>query len=230
MLASEGVSFLDIELLLSGKQKERQTTELVTIYYENFLSTSMDPVTVDFQVTPENYVSNDFLMTCFIAKWKDMQAFFIKQMSSVTQFGCSCDHTFKLAKHVGMFCDGRWIPQYDSLFIMMNEIGEVTFWQLTMGTSFIAVVKGMESLQRRAEIHKKNIEIICIDNCCSWRRKITDCFGKEVHVRKLVKLTSFMLLSVFLMQCLRSIHCFSPVYKTFALCSGQQETMGYTGL
>ena len=163
MLASEGVSFLDIELLLSWKQKEKQTTELVTMYYQNFVSTSMDPVTVDVQVTPENYISNDFLMTCFIAKWKDMQTFFIKQMSSVTGFGCSCDHTFKLAKHVGMFRDGRWIPQYDSLFIMMNERGEVTFWQLTMGTSFSAVVKGMESLLKFTKrILKSSVSITAV--------------------------------------------------------------------
>ena len=49
----------------------------------------------------------------------------------------SFDHTFKVAANIGYVReDGKWIPQYDSLFLVMNEHGKIVTWQLTMGTSF----------------------------------------------------------------------------------------------
>ena len=57
-------------------------------------------------------------------------------MLSLTTEYLSCDHTFKLLKHVGLMRGSRWVAQYDSLFIMQ---GEILFWQLTSGTAFSAV-------------------------------------------------------------------------------------------
>ena len=37
----------------------------------------------------------------------------------------SFDHTFKVASNIGYVrSDGRWITQYNSVFIVMNEHGE----------------------------------------------------------------------------------------------------------
>ena len=32
--------------------------------------------------------------------------------------------------------DGKWIQQYDSLFIVMNGEGQIVTWQVTKGTTF----------------------------------------------------------------------------------------------
>ena len=49
----------------------------------------------------------------------------------------SFDHTFKVAANIGYVReDGKWIPQYDSLFLVMKEHRKIVTWQLTMGTSF----------------------------------------------------------------------------------------------
>ena len=51
-------------------------------------------------------------------------------MCELTSEVISCDHTFKLATHIGILRCRKWIPQYDSLFIMQNELGQALFWQL----------------------------------------------------------------------------------------------------
>ena len=46
------------------------------------------------------------------------------------------DHTFKVASNIGYLRpDGRWVTQYGSVFIVLNEEGEVVTWQFTNSTS-----------------------------------------------------------------------------------------------
>ena len=97
-------------------------------------------------------------------------------MSQIQAECLSCDHTFKLASHIGIYHNGKWIPQYDSLFIMQNEIGEILFWQLTMGTSYASVCDGIEQLKHR---NLDKMKLIMIDNCCMWRKS----FGDQVKVK-----------------------------------------------
>ena len=79
----------------------------------------------------------------------------------------------------------NWVTQYDSLFIMQSEKGElVLFWQLTSGTAYSAVNDGLQSLAERINVAHKSVKKIIIDNCCSWRRKLTNTFGEEVEVKK----------------------------------------------
>ncbi len=48
----------------------------------------------------------------------------------------SVDHTFKVSANIGYFrSDHKWITQYNSLFIIMNELGQVLSWQFTKSES-----------------------------------------------------------------------------------------------
>ena len=82
-------------------------------------------------------------------------------------------------------CSGRWVPQYDSLFIIQNEI---LFWQLTMRSVYSTARDGLESLCTRLKQHGKSVQSIVIDNCCMWRKKITDTFGGNVQVKLVMQL------------------------------------------
>ena len=48
-------------------------------------------------------------------------------MSKLSATSFSCDHTFKIAANIGLKrkSDGKWERQYDSVFFVMNENGEV---------------------------------------------------------------------------------------------------------
>ena len=47
-------------------------------------------------------------------------------MSEKTAKWISADHTFKVAANIGcMLPDGLWSTQFDSLYIVLNEVGQV---------------------------------------------------------------------------------------------------------
>ena len=49
----------------------------------------------------------------------------------------SFDNTFKVASNIGYLREGgKWICEYDGLFILLNKDGKIVSWQLTKGTSF----------------------------------------------------------------------------------------------
>lgn len=63
----------------------------------------------------------------------------------------SFDHTFKSAANIGYLReDGVWVPQYDSLFMVLGANGQILTWQLTNGTSFAKVEPLLKDLCNRA--------------------------------------------------------------------------------
>ena len=95
----------------------------------------------------------------------------------------SADHTFKVASNIGFWCNGKWVHLYDSLFIVMNEIGVVMSWQLCKGTSFSAVEGLLHRLKDRLVTLGCSIGQFHIDNCCQWRAKLQSVFGNDTSVK-----------------------------------------------
>ena len=88
----------------------------------------------------------------------------------------SADHTFKVSSNIGFWCDGKWIQLYDSLFIVMNEIGVVLSWKLSKGTGFHNVQDLLISLKERLNNQGCLISHFYVDNCCQWRQKLNSVF------------------------------------------------------
>ena len=72
-----------------------------------------------------------------------------------------------------------WVPQYDSLFIVINQEGKVLTWQLTKGTCFSQIGTLLTDLKERGSSLKR----VYIDDCCKLRRKIYSIFGNDVLVK-----------------------------------------------
>lgn len=76
----------------------------------------------------------------------------------------SFDHTFKVAANIGYLrSDGRWVTQYNSVFFVMNQVGQVMGWQFTKTVSmdevkplFIGVKERIQDIQKL---------VILADNC-----------------------------------------------------------------
>ena len=149
-LAVQGLSFSDIETLLWWRIQERyyrsQITFLCNLASQVLLQKSGTPTVPACPPCTLQSMSNDQIMDCFLSRFTEVKGFFAREMFLITGQHCSSDHTFKLAKHVGIMRNGRWIPQYDSLFIIQNENGHTFFWQLTMGTSYRTAHDGLQSL------------------------------------------------------------------------------------
>ena len=65
----------------------------------------------------------------------------------------------------------------------MNEIGQVLSWKLTSSRKFDAVEKELVSLNERFKSHSDRPDLIIVDNCCSWRKKLQKVFGSDITVK-----------------------------------------------
>ena len=99
-----------------------------------------------------------------------------KRMCQMRAPSLSADHTFKVSANIGFWCEGKWIQLYDSLFIVMNEIGIVLAWKLCKGTAFDKVEDLLTSLKDRLASKGCAVKHFYIDNCCQWRHKLNSVF------------------------------------------------------
>ena len=99
-----------------------------------------------------------------------------KRMCQMRASSLSADHTFKVSANIGFWCEGKWIQLYDSLFIVMNEIGIVLAWKLCKGTAFDKVEDLLTSLKDRHATKGCVLNHFYIDNCCQWRHKLNSVF------------------------------------------------------
>lgn len=87
------------------------------------------------------------------------------------------DHIVKVASIIGLLQGGRWMKQYDSLFAVMNELGQVITWQfvwsiLFNNTNFMNFFK--EQTEGKRMHSKRNLH---------WRKKLQDTFRTDIQVK-----------------------------------------------
>ena len=144
----------------------------------------------------EYTIQDDFMSSClsqtpidsvlrkvFLSHFLLNENVYLQEMAKVpvTPF-VSFDHTFRVAANIGYLRkDGKWVPQYDSMFIVMNEVGEIVTWQLTKGTSFGEVNQLLEDL--KSHPNSNIIKTVYIDDCCKLRKRIETVFGENVAVK-----------------------------------------------
>lgn len=71
----------------------------------------------------------------------------------------------------------------DSVFIVMNEEGQVLAWEFTASTSIDEVTPLLKSLQYHLENSWLPSRTVFVDNCCQLRNKIKDIFGSATLVK-----------------------------------------------
>ena len=78
--------------------------------------------------------------------------------------------------------DRKWITQYNGLFCVLNEVGQVLTWKLTRRLSFDHVEQQLMLLNERFNREGRIVEEFYVDICCSWRKKLQKIFGPELKV------------------------------------------------
>ena len=71
------------------------------------------------------YPSNDLITNCFLQNFSENRDIYTHAMASLgTSAFISIDHTFKVTANLGYLRpDGHWISLYNSLFIVLNNVG-----------------------------------------------------------------------------------------------------------
>ena len=112
---------------------------------------------------------------CFIQDYFAKEHLYSRRMCWL-----SADHTFKVSANIGLWCNGKWIQLYDSIFIVMNEVGVVLSWRLCKGTSFNEVEDLLQQLKDRLGRQGCCISHFFVDNCCHWRAKLNSIFDSSL--------------------------------------------------
>ncbi len=76
---------------------------------------------------------------CFVRAYFEFEHMYAQHMSEIPFLWLSADHTFKISTNIGFWHRGAWAKQYDSLFCVLNEKGQVVTWQLTKGRFVLAL-------------------------------------------------------------------------------------------
>ena len=115
--------------------------------------------------------------SCIAGNYLKKEHLYTKRMCQMTaEKWLSCDHTFKVSANIGFWFNKRWLKLYDTLFIVLNEEGIVLSWKLCKGTKFSSVENVLKLLKERLDRQGENPTIFMLDNCCSWRTKVTKVF------------------------------------------------------
>ena len=88
-------------------------------------------------------------------------------MMKLTEKVLSFDRIFKTSKHVGVIReDGKFVGQFQNVFIGVNEIGEVLTWRFTKTTSLLEIIDMLKELKARHDRAGKKLKMIIVDDCC----------------------------------------------------------------
>lgn len=124
---------------------------------------------------------NDILIDIFLKRFYQNEQIYVSAMNGLSANMISCDHTFKSACNIGYKRaeDGAWINQYNSIFCILNERGEINNWSSLLTDTFPSEgfdeVKGM-FMDIKEHSKENGLKLICIDNCCKWSSLLTDIF------------------------------------------------------
>ena len=181
-LVTRGLNFHNVESFIAERRWEafERQKHLVTLH-QRIRGESMS--SLDFWSSPySNVPSNDLISKCFLGRFLLDEKVYVREMLEIPSGdSISFDHTFKVAANIGFNReDGRWIQQYDSLFLVMSDSGKVVAWQLTKGTGFAQIEVILRDLKERSN---DTIKTIYIDDCCKLRTKIQSVFGSNVRVK-----------------------------------------------
>ena len=131
-LASTGLTFSEIERHVAQRYYNRywlckeQYNDNLRQHKEK-ASASSYTSTVFPNHTTIDLPSDDMIISCFLIIFKENEIFYTQRMSELSALYISADHTFKVAANIGVnLPDHKWVTQYDSLFCVLNEKGQIT--------------------------------------------------------------------------------------------------------
>ena len=112
--------------------------------------------------------SNDKLIQIFLSYYEQIKVSLDNFFSATRCRILSCDHTFKVSKHIGIIrgSDSVFVPQFQNLYVGLNENDEVVMWRLTTSTSCDEIDDLVLDFKERLTISGDTLEMIVVDDCC----------------------------------------------------------------
>ena len=183
-LLEEGMSISSIERFIQ-RQRHLFTCEIAAQVMQKLSLTDDDHLThySSLMLLGTPYPSNYLIYKCFLTDFLLNSDRYMSVMSTVSANNViSIDHTFKIASNIGYLRgDGKWITQYKSVFIVMNEKGQVMAWQFVRTVTMDEVQDLLRGVKNR--VQDVSSLMVLLDNCCSMRGKLIDVFGPNIIIK-----------------------------------------------
>jgi len=131
------------------------------------------------------FPSNNIIARCFTIVFQQNEDLYSTHMMNLKISNCiRLDHTFKVASNIGYLrSDSKWVTLYNSIFIVLNKVGQAIAWQFVKSTSLDEVKPLLMNIkQRMTEADKENFTIY-VDNCCNCHLKLKAIFGENAMIK-----------------------------------------------
>jgi hypothetical protein len=182
-LADNGLSFEQIESTISRQYKSTYNHFAASFWRDVALSKSQGVPNEKSDLCFPSFSKQHFpnpsvflLKDVFLKRFFQNEELYVNAMRSLKANWITCDHTFKSVCNIGYTRseDGKWINQYNSVFCVLNEKGEVINWQFTASEGFEEVKELFIELKNG--LQPDGAKVICIDNCCKWNQLLKAIF------------------------------------------------------
>ena len=164
---AEGIATLNVRALARAKglvERMEQPNDLEEDFCNNLLYA---------------YPSSDKLMDKFLKYYDLHKEKCERHMSNIHGKCLTCDHTFRTNKHIGITReDGKFIRQFENVFLGLNEMGQVMIWRLTKSTASSEIVDLLKNLKQRLDNCGNALEMIIVDDCCR-QKTFTNRFSRQ---------------------------------------------------
>lgn len=120
--------------------------------------------------------SDNYLKDIFLDHFQREKLSYEESFQKLPACVLSCDHTFKVSVNIGFMNPKTktWTKQYDSLFMILNEFGQVLSFEFVKTTAFSSIENHFRSLETSLG---NAVKLIVLDNCCHWKSKIQKNFA-----------------------------------------------------
>ena len=119
-----GLRFTDIEHLLRQMHYDRFVS-LTPGYRQTTVTNATNGANLS-NIKPQiDYPGRRLVINCFLRSYFELEHMYSHRMSELPCIWLSADHTFKVSANIGAWSQGVWVKQFDSLFTVLNEKGQV---------------------------------------------------------------------------------------------------------
>ena len=77
----------------------------------------------------------------------------------------------------------RWIKPFKSLFLVLNDVGQILSWQLVPNTSYDTLSEMSTEVREQIVSMKKTLAQIYMDDCCKIWTKLQNIFDEATSVK-----------------------------------------------
>jgi hypothetical protein len=126
--------------------------------------------------------SDSFLTDIFLYHYKKHENDYDEYSKRLHATALSCDHTFKVSVNIGVkhSSEPGWVTQFDSLFMVLNQKGQVLGFKFVKSRAFADIQELLVQIRENLNENGCTIDMLLLDNCCQWAQKMKGIFPKSL--------------------------------------------------